>query len=155
NFDKVREIVRVNKVTRAPPGYVLHRLAEILQKCSIEHLGCTIRRESSKKAGHVVQQGARIEFSRMQRFLSPPAIVDVSKEQIPRGYLVFRISHRETADLEPSVNAVGAAAAVLNLIDLPRLDRLFARLDYTRKVVWMNCAEEGPVLQLFTCPAEI
>src|SRR5262249_12337660 len=83
------------------------------------------------------------------------AIIDVYKKQIPRGYLVFLISHRETADLEPSINAISAAATVLNLIDLPRLDRFFACLNYARKVIWMNRTDEGPILQLLTCSTEI
>src|SRR5215467_1435408 len=83
------------------------------------------------------------------------AIIDVCKEQIPRGYLIFRILHRETANLEPSVNSIGTAAAVFNLVDLPRLDRLFAHLNYARKVIWMNRTDEGPVLQLLICLAEI
>src|SRR5262249_51394194 len=149
NFDQASKVVRVNKVARLPRlyllhrplPYLLHRFAEILQIWSIEHLGCAIRREASKKARHVVQEGARIKFSLTQGFLSSLAIIDVCKEQIPRGYLVFRISHRETANLEPSVNAISATAAVLNLIDLPRLDRLFARLNYARKVIWMNRAD--------------
>src|SRR5262249_54087760 len=123
--------------------------------CSIEDLKCAIRRKAGKKARHVVQERARIELTRTQGFLAPPAILDVRKEQIPRGYLVFCISHRETADLEPSVNAISATTTVLNLIDLPRFNGFLTRLDHAREVVWMNGADERPVLQLFTCSAEI
>src|SRR5262249_53446826 len=58
-------------------------------------------------------------------------------------------------DLESSVNAVSAATTVLNLIDLSRFNGFLARLDHTRKVIWMNCADERPVLQFFTCSTEI
>src|SRR5262249_8015412 len=138
NFDGVSKIVMVNNIVRPPRSGLFQRPAEILQKWSIEDLGCAIGRKAGKKARHVVQERARIKFSGMQGFLSSLAIIDVCKQQIPRGYLIVRISHRETANLEPSVNAIDATAAVLNLIDLPSLDRLFARLNYARKVVWMN-----------------
>ena len=53
------------------------------------------------------------------------AVIDVSKEEIPCGYRTFRISHREAANLEPSVNAIRASTTVLNLIDLPGFDATF------------------------------
>src|SRR5215831_223397 len=94
-------------------------------------------------------------LTRLQSFFSFLAILDVCEKQIPRGYLIFRVSNWETANLEPSVNVISATAAVLNLIDLPRLDRLFAHLNYSRKVIWMNRTDEGPVLQLLIGLAEI
>src|SRR5215813_2580996 len=155
NFDTLSKIVRVNNVVRLPLLCLLRRFAEILQQWSIEDLWCAIRRKAGKKARHVVQGRARIKFSRTQVFLRPLAIIDVRKEEIPRGYLAFRVSHRKTAHLEPSVDAISASAAVLNLVDLPRLDRLFARLNHTRKVVRMNGLDQGPVLQLLRCLTEI
>src|SRR5262249_44389144 len=150
NFDSVSKIVRVTNVLRPPFPYLLQRLAEILQKWSIEDLRCAIRRKAGKKARHVVQERARIKFSRMQGFLCSLAIVYVGKEQVPRGYLVFRVPHRETADLEPSENPISAAAAVLNLIDLPRFNGFFARLNCSRKVIRVDGIDQGPILQLFT-----
>src|SRR5215467_3113702 len=94
-------------------------------------------------------------LTRLQSFFSFLAILDVCEKQIPRGYLIFRVSNWETANLEPSVNPISATAAVLNLIDLPRLDRLFAQLNYSREVIWMNGIDQGPVLQLVICPTEI
>ena len=57
--------------------------------------------------------------------------------------------------MEPSVHSVRTPTTVLNLVDLARLDRLFPCLDHARKVVWMNRADERPVLQLFTCITEL
>src|SRR5215472_2221598 len=145
DFDTVGKIVRVNHVVGLPRLCLLRRAAEILQKWSIEDLGCAIRRKAGKKARHVVQERARVEFSRTQGLLCSLAIIDVCKEEIPRGYLVLRVSYREAANLEPSVNAIRAATTVLNLVDLARLDRLFACLDYARKVIRMNGINQGPV----------
>src|SRR5215467_1549491 len=117
DFNTVGKIVRVNHVVRLPLLCLLRRCAEILQKWSIENLGCAIRRKAGKKARHVVQERARVEFSRTQGLLCSLAIIDVCKEQIPRGYLVLRVSYREAANLEPSVNAISTAATVLNLIN--------------------------------------
>src|SRR5215469_2933101 len=52
----------------------------------------------------------------------PIKVIEVCKEQIPGVYFVFRISHRETADLEPSINAISASTTMLNVIDLSRFD---------------------------------
>src|SRR5262249_6279673 len=68
---------------------------------------------------------------------------------------IFPISNRETADLEPSVNPIRATAAVLNLIDLSRFDRFFARLNYSWKVITVNRVDQSPVLQLFIGLTEI
>src|SRR5215471_10028997 len=155
DFDTVGKIVRVNHVVRLPLLCLPRRSAEILQKWSIEDLGCAIRRKAGKKARHVVQERARIEFARTQFFLCPLAILDVRKEEIPLGNLVFRISRWETANLEPAVNAISTAATMLNLVDLSRFDRLFARLDYARKVIRMNGIDQSPVLQLLRGFAKI
>ena len=112
-------------------------------------------RNTCDKGGDDVDHQAQIALARLQSLFSLFAIIDVCKEEIPGGYRTFRISHREAANLEPSVNAISASATVLNLIDLPRFDRLFARLDYARKVIRMNGIDEGPVLQLLICFAEI
>src|SRR5215469_6359908 len=120
DFDTVGNIVRVNHVVRLPLLCLLRRSAEILQKWWIEDLGCAIRRKAGKKARHVVQERARVEFSRTQGLLCSLAIIDVCEEEIPRGYLVLRVSYREAANLEPSVNAISTAATVLNLINLSR-----------------------------------
>jgi hypothetical protein len=48
-----------------------------------------------------------------QLLLGPLTVVDVGKKEIPGGYLIFRISYWEAADLEPSVYAVGTPTTVL------------------------------------------
>src|SRR5262249_11694303 len=147
DFDTVGKIVRVNHVACLPLLCLLRRSAEILQKWSIEDLGCAIRRKATKKARRVVQERARIKFSRPRSLFSLLAIVDICKQEIPRGYLIFDISHWEAANLEPSVDAISAAATMLDLIDLSRFDRLFAGLYHAWKVVRMNGIDQGPVLQ--------
>src|SRR5262245_5566439 len=44
---------------------------------------------------------------------------------------------------------------MLNFIDLPRFDGFLTRLNHTRKVIWMDCADQCPVLQLFVFLSEI
>src|SRR5215467_8669118 len=44
---------------------------------------------------------------------------------------------------------------MLDLVDLPGLDRLFADLNYAREIIRVHRADEGPILQLFTGFAEI
>src|SRR5262245_42975891 len=156
NIDNnVSKIFRVNNSARPPVRYFFRRPAEIVQQWSIDDLGCTIRRKTGKKARYIVQERARIEFSRMQRFLSPLTIVDVSKEEIPRGYRTFHSPRWEAANLDPPVNPISASTTVLNFVDLSGLERLFARLDHARKVIRMNGIDQGPILQLFTGFAKI
>jgi hypothetical protein len=52
----------------------------------------------------------------------------------PGSYLIFRISRWDAANLEPSVNTISAPTTVLNIADLSRFDRLFARLDYASSI---------------------
>src|SRR5262249_690258 len=97
----------------------------------------------------------QIALARLQSLFSLFAIIDVCKQEIPGGYCTFRIPHREAANLKPSVNAISTPATVLNVIDLPRFDGLHTGLDYPRKIIRMNGIDEGPVLQLPMCFAEI
>src|SRR5262249_61696391 len=62
---------------------------------------------------------------------------------------------RMTANSDPPVNHISATAALLTLIDLRRFNGFLARLNHTRKVVWMNGADQGPVFQLFSRSTEI
>ena len=102
-----------------------------------------------------VDDQAQIALARLQSLFSLFAIIDVCKQEIPGGYRTFRIPHWEAANLEPSINAISAPATVLNVIDLPRFDGLYSGLDYARKVIRMNGIDQGPVLQLLVCFAEI
>jgi len=85
-----------------------------------------------------VDDQTQIALARLQSLFSLFAIVDVCKQKIPGGYRTFYVAHWETANLEPSVNAIRAAATVLNIVDLPRFDRLNAGLDNARKTIRMN-----------------
>jgi hypothetical protein len=80
HFDRGIKIVGVNNIVHPPIHYLFRRLAEILQKRSVENFRCPIGRKPTKQAGHVVQQQTRIKFSRLQGFLGLLAIVNVSKE---------------------------------------------------------------------------
>jgi hypothetical protein len=71
------------------------------------------------------------------------AIIDVCEKEIPRGYFVFRISHREAAYLEPSVHSVGTPAAMLYFVDATLFDRLDASLDNQLN----RCRENFPDLR--------
>src|SRR5215469_11127954 len=87
------------------------------------HVECrALRRQDADGLANSVGDRAKVALVRLQCLFSLLAIIYVCEEQIPRGYLIFRISHREAASLEPSVNAISALATVLNLVDLSRFD---------------------------------
>src|ERR1700730_18826943 len=64
----------------------------------------------------------------------------------PGSCLIFRISHWDAANLEPSVNTISVDNGAQHRGPVPL--RLFVRLDYARKVLRMNDLDEGPVLRL-------
>jgi hypothetical protein len=60
--------------------------------------------------GDVIDDRAKIGLALQQLLLSALAIIDIRKQEIPSLYFVLRISHRKTADLEPSIHSVGTPA---------------------------------------------
>src|SRR5258705_7029780 len=97
------KIVRVNNVARPPLPYLFRSPSLILQKWSINDLGCAIGRMATKKARHVVQRRAQVEFSRSQLFLRPFSIIDVEHHAIPIGDPTFRVEERLSDGLNPSI----------------------------------------------------
>src|ERR1700722_5999933 len=69
-----------------------------------------------------VDDQVQIAFVRLQRFLTASAILDVCKEEIPGSYRTFRISHWETTNLEPSVDAISPSTTMFNLVYPSRLN---------------------------------
>src|SRR5262249_5554935 len=96
-FDSTSEIARVNNVVHPPLAYLLRRLAEILQEWRIEDFRYAIRRKAGKKARHVVQERARIEFSRLQCLLGSLAVLNFECRHIPTVDLPRVIKHRFVA----------------------------------------------------------
>src|SRR5215831_18775255 len=138
-----------------PAGSLFRGHARIIEPALINKNGRAIWTSRPCKSRDRVKDRPKFALTCSQSLFCLFTIIDVCKEEVPRGYLISRVLHRKTADLEPSVNPISATAAVLNPIDLPRLDRLFARLNYARKVIWMNRTDKGPVLQLLSSLAEI
>src|SRR5215469_9798514 len=124
DFDTVGKIVRVNHVVRLPLLCLLRWSAEILQKRSIEHLGCAIRRKAGKKAWHVVQERARIKFSRLQSLFRLLAVLDVERGHIPSIDSSLLIKQRLVAEQKPAISAVLAQHTLFVFKRYRTLERL-------------------------------
>src|SRR5215470_13075140 len=145
----------MNDIGSGPVLQLLTCFAEIFQDLLVNKIHLAGWTHSVYEAGDVIDDGAKIGLALQQLLLGTLAIIDVCKKEIPRGYRVFRISHREAAHLEPSVNSIGTAAAVFNLVHPALFDRLDASLDDTGNIIRMNGISQGPMLQLFICLTEI
>src|SRR5215469_271488 len=151
----MRKIIGMNNADPGPVSHLLGCFAEILQGLAVGELDLAHCAQRSHEPGNVVDDLPKGEFSRMQSFLCALTIIDVCKKEVPRGYFVFRVSHRETAYLEPSVHSVRTPAAMFDVIDTPLFDRFDASFDYAGKIIRVNGITQGPVLQVVTCFAEI
>jgi hypothetical protein len=112
----------VNDATLCPVLYVLQILAEERQKWVIYDFDVAGRRQlrnETRNAVHGLPQG---ELGLTQHFLGAFSVVDVSQEEIPRGYLTFRIPRRAATRLEPSVRTISAPTTQLNIADLARFE---------------------------------
>src|SRR5215472_3783625 len=137
----------MNGVAGNPTLQFFKTLAEVIQNLFVNRLDFASRRSRHDEGVNAIDYQARPLLTLAHCFLGSLEVFNIRKEEIPGGYRIFRISHGEAANLEPSVNAISAAATVLNLVDRSRFDRLFARLDYLRKVIRMNGIDQGPILQ--------
>jgi hypothetical protein len=98
---------------------------------------------------------SKVKLGSPQGLLGTLKVIDVSKEEIPRAYLIFCVSHRKAANLEPSVHPIRTPAAVLHFIDPTLLNGPDASLDDAWKVIRMNDIGQCPVFQVLSCLAEI
>src|ERR1700757_1118671 len=139
----------------SPVPQLLTAFAEKFQDLLVKEFHLARWAHRVYEPGDVIDDRAKIGLALQQLLLGTLAIIDVCKKEIPRGYFVFRISHRETADLEPSVYSVSTSAAVFDVIDTPLFDRFDASFDYAGKIIGVNGISQGPVLQLLIRFTEI
>src|SRR5260370_13235900 len=69
--------------------------------------------------------------------------------------MTLRVPHRESANLEPEVYAIGTPATVLNVVRKPGFDRTCKRDDHAGAIVGMHNIAGSPVLQLLRCLTKI
>ena len=135
------------------------RLASRIKAVNSEQFGRPVVESSSVEcpATHMSEAVpfAEVGLGLQQGLLRELAIIDIGQQEIPGAYRTFRIAHWEAANLEPSIDAIGAPTTVLNRIDLARFDGLCQSLNHAGKVIRMNGIDEGPVLQILICLAEI
>src|SRR5882757_4240324 len=82
-------------------------------------------------------------------------VVDVGLQQVPLYDFTLAIPQRLAVDLEPAVDAVGSAQAVLGQQPFARLPRPSLALDHRGNVIGMHELRARPALDLFEGGAEV
>jgi hypothetical protein len=80
--------------------------------------------------------------------LSPPLVVDIGRQGVPKYDVPFRISQREAACVEPTVNAIRASTAALTYIWLARFERLLPSGEHTWAIIGVIAVYLPSTLQL-------
>src|SRR5260370_24108977 len=153
--DHTSTIIGMNGVSVGPILQFLNRLAEIFQDLPVQEFNFAGRIHGTYQAGNAVDDQAKIEFARAQRFLSTLPVVNVRAQGIPANDPSFRIPRGERAYMEPAVYAIGTTDTVLRLIWMPDFDRAPPRGQQARKVIGMNNAGGGPTFQFVKRHAKI
>src|SRR6185503_12943136 len=87
-----------------------------------------------------------IPFAAPQLRFSVFRLIDVRKQCVPAQNLPVGQSHRQRTYLEPSVDAICAQKALLNIMRIAGLDRARPCGDDQRAIVRMD--DERPIFQL-------
>ncbi len=91
---------------------------------------------------------AWIAFARADGILSSLPIIDIDQQDVPAGdAAAVRVSHRQGANLKPSVYAIGPAATVFDVVGMSGLDGTRERGGDAREVIWMDSITERPSSQ--------
>src|SRR5262249_36344227 len=146
-FEHTWKVVSMNDIGSGPVLQLLTGFAEKFQDLLVKKLHLAGWAHRVYESGDVVDDRAKIGLALQQLLLGALAIIDVCKKEVPGGDFSLCVSHRETADLEPSIYAVGTPAAVLYFVNETLFDRLDASLHYVGKIIGMNRVRQGPVLQ--------
>src|SRR5207302_676162 len=80
---------------------------------------------------------------------------DVGLEDAPPEDASCRVPHRQTLHMEPSIDAVGAALAELDVVRLPGFERPAPYGNDARKVIRVNGVRARPVFQFFERLAKV
>src|SRR6516164_1839176 len=83
------------------------------------------------------------------------AVLNINTQAIPTDDTTFRVSHGESANLEPAVYAIGTAATVLMVVGMPGFDRTPNGGDRTGKVIRMDDVAGSPTSQFLRRLAQI
>src|ERR1700722_16127066 len=83
------------------------------------------------------------------------AVFDVGLQDAPADDAPLGISQREAVDMEPAVDAIGAAVAAFDFIAIAGFDRLPPHRDDVREIIRMNGVGGRPAFQVIESLAEI
>ena len=92
-----------------------------------------------------------------EQCFSPLAVIDVGVHDVPADDTTSRIRERHHAPMEPTIDAVGTAYAVVDVVWFHPSggDRSLRRCDHRRKIVRMDRLARSPAFQLFERCAQV
>src|SRR6266852_7289139 len=97
----------------------------------------------------------QVSFTPPQLFFCPPPLVNVRKQVIPTDNATFSVTQRQATRMKPSVRTVSTAQTVVNIIRIPRFDRVPPGGDRLREVIWVDGVARTPTFQFFKSFAEV
>src|SRR6202790_1116928 len=114
----------MNRRSPAPAARLFHGEAREVEPALVEKVAETVWTSGPGKHRNRIDDRAQVAFARPDGILCALPVVDMRQQDVPAGNSIGRIPHGEGADLEPSINAIGAAATVLNVVGSTSCDRM-------------------------------
>jgi hypothetical protein len=119
---KAAQVIRMNGRRPSPIFCLFRSKANIVEIVLIEEFSGTIRMGGPRECRNRVDDLIEILFASTDGILSAFPIVDVDEQYVPAGDAIFSISHWQSTNLEPSINTIGTAASVFDLVRLSTLN---------------------------------
>ena len=152
------QAVHVIWVYRGRPAPVPHQLCGVTHEVEIvlvEELGGTVRPRRPRERGNRVDDLVEVALARVNGLLGALPVVDIDQEDVPAGDVPVGVTHGQRAHLEPAIDAIGTAAAMLDIVGGSGPDRARKRGDHARQVIWMHRVAELPRFQLLDRSAKV
>ena len=90
-----------------------------------------------------------------EQCFGPLPVVDVGLQYVPADDTALGIPERQTAHMEPAIDAVSTAHAVLDVVWFPGVYRSLPGGDHHGKIIRMNGVAGRPAFQFFERCAEV
>jgi hypothetical protein len=114
--DQSVEVVGMDRGRPTATLNLLLREAHIIQIMLVDEISGSVGASRPCQYGNRVDDVVEIASTCPQRFLRAPAVIDVGQQPIPARDMTVRVSHRMGANLEPSIDAIGAAATMFYVV---------------------------------------
>ena len=142
---------------RRPPraARLFRSESNVVQVMLVEEFGAAVDRRGPHQRGYGVDDQHELALARLYHLFGALHIVNVRQHDVPPGDLIVIVAHGQRSNLEPSINAIGASAPMLNQIRPSRRYRLRECRGHSRQIVRMHGVVRRPRLQVLACLSEV